>query len=144
MLLTDSNIDIAKLVSQIKRHEGFSKTPYADTEGYTTIGYGRNLDTVGLRHDEAQLMLENDIAKAIEYLEQYPWWPELDGSRQRAMADMMFNLGPGGFATFKRMIACLHRCDYEGARKEMIDSKWFKQVGRRAKYNADLMKGDAQ
>lgn len=144
MILTDSNIHIAKLVSQLKRHEGYRNRPYEDTTGNITIGYGRNLDSHGINKDEAELMLQNDIVKAIERLELYSWWEELGEVRQRVLADMMFNLGSGGFAGFKRMIAAISRCDYNAASNEMLNSKWSSQVGRRAKFLANLMKqGDA-
>lgn len=140
MILTDSNIQISKLVSQLKRHEGYRNRPYEDTTGNLTIGYGRNLDSHGIHKDEAELMLQNDIVKAIERLERYPWWEELGEARQRALADMIFNLGSAGFAGFKRMIAAISRCDYDTAADEMLDSQWARQVGRRSEYIANLMK----
>jgi lysozyme len=52
---------------------------------------------------------------------------------------MIFNLGLYGVLGFKRMLAALREKDYLKASKEMLDSKWAKQVGYRAKKLASIM-----
>ena len=46
---------------------------------------------------------------------------------------MVFNLGLSRFLNFKKFIDAMEQKDYETAGKEMLDSKWAKQVGDRAK-----------
>ena len=45
----------------IARHEGLRLTPYHCTGGKLTIGYGRNLDDVGISRSEAEILREHDI-----------------------------------------------------------------------------------
>ena len=52
---------------------------------------------------------------------------------QYIIVDMLFNLGYDRFKTFKKFIACVSKADYKGAVPEMIDSKWYRQTGDRAK-----------
>jgi lysozyme len=56
---------------------------------------------------------------------------------------MIFNLGLSGFLNFKKMIAALGAGDYELASKEMLNSKWAKQVRLRSISLSNMMrKGD--
>ena len=52
--------------------------PYRDTVGVLTIAYGRNLDDTGISLDEADLMLDNDIAAVLKDAATLPYWSELD------------------------------------------------------------------
>ena len=54
-------MDRQLLRSQLERHEGLRLKPYRDTVGKLTVGYGRNLEDVGISRDEADFMLDNDI-----------------------------------------------------------------------------------
>lgn len=121
------------LKSELIRDEDLKLKPYRDTEGKLTIGVGRNLDDVGLSNEEAHYLLENDIGRALSDLDRnMPWWRDLSENRQRALANMAFNLGWPRFANFKKMIAALGDDDYERAATEALDSKWAGQVGPRA------------
>ena len=57
---------------------------------------------------------------------------------QMVISDMVFNLGVGGFSTFRKMIAAVERRDWTAA-KEMRDSIWYHQVGRRADQDIALI-----
>ena len=48
------------------------------------------------------------------------------------LMDMAFNMGVPRLKKFKKMWAAIHKEDYETASKEMLDSRWSKQVGRRS------------
>jgi len=60
-LLPGALMDRQLLRSQIERHEGLRLKPYLDTATppRLTIGYGRNLDDVGITREEADYMLAN-------------------------------------------------------------------------------------
>jgi lysozyme len=58
---------------------------------------------------------------------------------QRVIVNMAFNLGYSRLKGFKRMLAAVSNRDYERAAKEMEDSKWYGQVGRRSKELCRLM-----
>ena len=48
---------VGKLIEDIKYEEGYRQFPYRCTEGKLTIGYGFNLDDVGLSRQECDLIL---------------------------------------------------------------------------------------
>ena len=56
-----------------------------------------------------------------------------DAVRTEVILNMAFNLGLTRLQKFKKMIAALRIRDYETAAIEMKDSKWYNQVGSRAK-----------
>jgi lysozyme len=117
----------------IMRHEGLILNPYRDSVGKLTIGYGRNLDDVGISKEEAHYLMRNDISNCRKDLAQYPWFFKSPYTVQTALLDMCFNLGIGGLLKFKRMIKAIEEKNYTKAALEALDSKWAKQVGSRAK-----------
>lgn len=125
-------VNLYRLKVLLKKHEGYSPKPYVDSVGKLTIGYGRNLDDVGIYADEAELMLENDIEIAIR--EAYKIFPEFISykpERQEVIVNMLFNLGATKFLTFARFIEAVKNRDWDKAADEMLDSKWCGQVGNR-------------
>ena len=81
---------------QLRKHEGNRKFPYVDTVGKVTIGVGRNLTDVGLSGNEIDILLKNDIDRAVADLDrELSWWRKLNEARQRVMIDLCFNLGIG-------------------------------------------------
>ena len=130
------------LLRQIELNEGFRKNPYKDTEGITTIGIGRNLDHVGISHDEAMYLLKNDVDKSIKEITKYSWFNELSDVRQRVVIDMVFNLGIHGFLKFDKTIMHIKNKRYRLAASEMLNSKWAWQTGARARRLAMMMETD--
>ena len=124
-----------KLLEMLKRHEGVRSHVYLCSAGYETIGVGRNISKsgMGLSDDEADYLLENDIARVIKELSsEYPWFNSLDDVRKDAMIDISFNLGATRFRGFKRALAAMEVADYTTAAKEFLDSKWSRDVKGRA------------
>lgn len=136
----------ARLIEQLRLHEGERRKPYRDTVGKLTIGIGRNLDDKGLRRDEIEYLLSNDIADARADLDRYlPWWRGLDPVRQRVLIDMVFNMGAGspgkgGLLSFVNTLSEIRRGNYGIAADMMLASKWSQQVGRRAERLATMMR----
>jgi lysozyme len=134
-------MDIDRLITQLKIHEGVRSKVYLDTEGIETIGVGRNLVDRGLSDDEIELMLANDIRDFQEEVESaFPWWSDMDDVRQRVVVDMAFNMGLGSLSKFVNTLAHIENGRYEDASVEMLDSKWARQVGDRANVLSDMMK----
>ena len=79
------------LTDLLKRHEGYSRSPYRCTAGALTIGYGRNLDDVGIDRDEADYLLNRDIDRAVSNLRNEPYWLDLSEVRQAVLISMVFN-----------------------------------------------------
>lgn len=128
------------LTTWLKKCEGYSSHIYTDTTGHKTIGFGRNLDN-GIRLNEAELMLENDINHVIEELKNFVWYNEQPEDVQCALINMAFNLGIAGLVEFTKMIDALIRKDYPRAALEALNSKWAHQVGSRAKDIALIFRG---
>ena len=132
-------MDVTEL---LKLHEGFSRTVYRCTAGRQTIGFGRNLDDVGLSREEAEWLLKRDIERAISSLRTEPYWLDLSDVRQAVLIDMVFNLGWAGFAKFARLRMALGRKDWDAAANEMRDSAWFKQTGTRSQRLSVMMRAE--
>ena len=122
------------VIGMIKQHEGFRDKPYRCTAGKLTIGYGRNLDDVGISNREATVLLYNDIIEATESVRVVFSgfkFDEFSENRQAALIDMMFNLGRSRFIKFKKMITAIRYKDWNEAADQAKDSRWFSQVGER-------------
>lgn len=124
----------------VQQHEGLRLKPYKDTTGHLTIGFGRNLDSNGLRYKEALFLLQNDLEEAYTILLKYIWFKDLSIDRRAVLVDMMFNLGPTRFAQFKKFMKALQKKDYNQAALEMLNSKWSSQVKTRAARLAEIMR----
>jgi lysozyme len=125
-------------VEMIKRHEGFRQYPYKCTAGKLTIGYGRNLDDVGISKEEAEYLLDMDLDKHTEELDKVITWA-VPKDVYAVLVDMHYNLGHERFMQFRKMLECLKKLDFKGAAKEMLESKWAKQVPNRAAELANIM-----
>lgn len=129
------------LRQSLMKHEGLKLTPYKCTAGKTTIGYGRNLDDVGITNAEAAAMLESDIDRCISELDRTrPGWQSHDSARQNVLIEMVFNLGMPRLLGFTNMWAAIDRKNYAQAASEMLNSRWATQVGQRAKTLAEIMR----
>lgn len=127
------------VIELLKRHEGYRRKPYLCSAGKQTVGYGRNLDDVGLSEAEAEWLLRRDIEKATVQLAAEPYWVGLDDVRRAVLQDMVVNLGWAGFAKFLRFRTALASRQYDKASSEMLDSAWHRQVPTRAKRLASMM-----
>lgn len=125
-------IDLNLLEKDLIRDEGKKLKPYRDSKGILTIGIGHNLDE-GIDEETCAYILATDITKHCNDLNRLlPWWQDLDEVRQRALANMCFNLGIVRLLEFRKFLAALQKHDYATAANEMINSLWAQQVGSRA------------
>lgn len=127
---------IEKLTAQLKRDEGVIPYAYKDSLGYWTIGVGRLIDQSKggkLSDDEIDYLLANDIKNhSAELFKLAPWIKSLDEVRQGALINMAFNLGVAGLLGFKNTLAMIQNGKYDDAAAVMLESKWARQVGKRA------------
>ena len=144
--MTEQGIHL-NLLNQLRRHEGLRLEPYKCSEGYLTIGFGRNIETNGISEAEAEFMLSNDLIACERELKDEGWYNQLDETRRAVVLNMAFNLGKPKLMQFKKFIGALSDDDYEIASKEMItgsdgvsESKWASQVGKRAYELAEQMR----
>ena len=127
------------LIAMLQRHEGLRLKPYKCTAGKVSIGYGRNLDDMGISEVEAMVLLRHDIERCYEELNVFSWFADLDQVRQEALVNMLFNLGLPTFLEFKKTLKFVAEGKYSQAAEEMLRSKWADQVGDRAKELAYMM-----
>ncbi len=126
-----SEIDKTKLQDELARDEGYRDKPYKDSVGILTIGYGHNLN-IPMCKEALQVQLTHDIRVHLEECRGLPYWDTLDPVRRRVVCNMVFNLGMRRFLKFNRLNIALLNGNYNSAAVEMMDSKWFNQVGNRA------------
>lgn len=123
-------MNLGKLQAELTRDEGEKFKLYRCTAGYLTIGIGHNIEEKGISPAVSRLMFAEDIAEVEADLDRaLPWWRKLDDGRQRALANMCFNLGLSRLLGFKNMLAALQTGDYARAVAEAKNSKWAKDVG---------------
>lgn len=123
------------------RHEGERATPYIDSVGVQTIGIGHNLHKP-LSARAIRVIFEDDLADARnDCLHAFPWFADLDETRQWVIINMCFNLGLTRLQGFYKFLNAVERGDYATAATEMLDSLWAKQVKKRAHELAALMQG---
>lgn len=134
------NSIIKNATNLIKKHEGKRLYPYKCTANKMSIGFGRNLDDMGISDDEATYLLSNDIKRVVSELSNRAWFDGQNQARKVVLIDMCFNLGISRLLLFKRMISALKNKDYKIASKEMLNSRWANQVGNRATLLSDIMK----
>ena len=94
----------------------------------------------GITKEEALVLLAHDIQDCEQDLKQFDWFDRLDPVRRKVVLDMRFNLGPQGFRQFKRMIEHLAAGRYSLAAGEMVNSRWYLQVGTRARRLVEMMR----
>ena len=129
-----------------KNFEGLRLKPYKCTAGKLTIGYGRNLEDVGISQAEADMLFERDFAKAEADARKICKDFNIDvdnliEQRFYVLVDMSFNLGYAGLSKFKNMLTAVSKGDYQTAAREMLESLWAIQVGNRATKLSLLMEG---
>lgn len=123
-----------------KRFEGLRLKPYTCPAGRLTIGYGHNLDDNGITEDIAVRLLDADLQAAErEVRQRFTHFYKLNEARQFVLVDMCFNMGAAKLFTFKKMFAALAKDEYPTAAREMLNSKWARQVGNRAKVLSEIM-----
>lgn len=120
---------IEQLTAQLRRDEGQRPLAYQDHLGYWTIGVGRLIDSrkpgAGLRPDEIDYLLRNDIADRVEALQKaLPWFAKLDQARQGVLINMAFQLGTDGLLAFRQTLGLVRDGKYAEAAVQMLKSKW--------------------
>jgi len=131
---------VQQLRSDLKRDEGLRLKPYLDTVGKVSIGYGRNLDDRGISEDEAEFLLAEDVKLVLNDIRHlFPWVLNETQNRQRAFANLLFNLGATKLGKFKNTLAHWAAGQHQKAADGIRASLYAKQVGARAERIAKLV-----
>jgi len=136
-------MDIDKLREEIKYDEGSVNEIYLDHLGLATFGighlvtewdeeYGWEVGTP-VNEDRCIECFDTDIQIVLSDCDRlYPDFNELPEEVQRIIANMMFNMGRPRLSKFKGMKRGVDARDWNAAADEMVDSKWYRQVTKRA------------
>jgi GH24 family phage-related lysozyme (muramidase) len=136
---------------QLKIDEGVVYEIYKDHLGYPTFGvghlvlesdpeYGKPVGTP-VSEERVKECFDKDIEIAINECEVL-WedFSEFPGEVQETLVNMMFNMGRPRLTGFKNFRAALAEGDWNRAADEMVDSRWYRQVGKRAQRLEDRMR----
>lgn len=148
-------IDIQQYMNFIEPHEGKRNKVYNDTMGHPTVGIGFNLDrpdaleilksygvcydgirkgTVVLSEEVIYNIFQDDVEKVVNQVRDLvSSFDEQPKDMKLVLVDMCFNLGKGGLSKFRNFLAAVKERNYSKAVAEMIDSRWYSQVGDRSK-----------
>lgn len=132
-----------QLCEDIKMDEGLRLEVYVCPGGYPTVGYGHRV-ALGdpINQEAAEAILRFDIARVASDFAKIPkhYRDALSTTRRRVICNMIFNLGLRGVLGFNLMWGAILRGDFDRAADEMLDSRWARQVGQRARRLADQMR----
>lgn len=150
-------------IKVIMAEEGFEKLPYRCSEKKWTIGFGTRLpltedemhdffipkdfEKKGITKDHGEALLERRLRNLWFTLKHCV--PEelklnletMPKPVQIALSSLVYQLGPSGILSFKRMFAALAARDWKLAASELLDSKMAReQTPARAKRMAKLIR----
>ena len=144
-------MDINRLRVEIENDEGCKYEVYLDHLGLPTCGIGHLIKEddpehgleVGTKIDEERVneLFETDIKETIDECKLiYNDFDDLPEEAQYIIANMMFNMGRPRLSRFHKMKQAVDNRDWKEAANQMIDSRWFKQVPKRANRLVNRMK----
>ena len=136
-------MDIDKLREEIAYDEGSVNEIYLDHLGLPTFGIGHLvIDTdpeygqpVGtpVSEDRCNSAFDEDVKTVLnDCTILYDNFDDLPEEAQRIIANMMFNMGRPRLSKFKGMKRGVDARDWNAAADEMVDSRWYRQVTKRA------------
>jgi len=154
------------IVSLLKFEEGFSATPYRDSEGYPTVAIGIRIGPKGAAMSNysftvplsvAQIWtqqfvddLMNQINTNQKYagvrlamgkcVEQAATTPAYQNPRCAVLLSMAYQMGLDGLAGFPNTLTLVDHGEWDKAADAMLQSKWAKQTPARAKRHSDQMR----
>ena len=136
-------MDIEKLREEIEYDEGNVEKIYLDHLGLPTFGIGhlvRESDPehgwevgTSVSNDRCVEAFNEDIKTVVsDCYKLYSDFDDLPEEVKRIIANMMFNMGRPRLSKFKGMKRGVDARDWNAAADEMVDSRWYRQVTKRA------------
>ena len=144
-------MNVEKLREQLKIDEGCVYEIYNDHLGYPTFGIGHLVresapecgSPLGTAVSEGRVIeaFDADIEIVLSDCNTlYPDFEDLPEEAQQIIANMMFNLGRPRLSKFVGMKRGVDAKDWNTAADEMVDSRWYRQVGARAERLVNRMR----
>ena len=125
------------------KHEGYKDEIYLCSEGIPTFGIGHAIKEHDIEYtwpvgspiekeriDNAFEADFEDACKDCEAL--FKNFAELPSQVQRVLVNMAFNLGRSRLGRFKKMVKAVDEGNFVEAANQMVDSRWYNQVGNRS------------
>ena len=144
-------MDIVKLRKQLEIDEGVVHEIYLDHLGYPTFGIGHLVTESDPEHglavgtaissERCSQAFESDVQGVLRDCNiLYSDFHNLPEEAQQIIANMMFNLGRPRLSKFVGMKRGVDDRDWNAAADEMVDSRWYRQVGARAERLVNRMR----
>jgi len=151
-------MNVKECAAQIKRHEGEVLEVYLDSLGLKTLGIGHLLQPEDPEYDwEVGTSVSQEVvskyfkddfnkhlAETIHVFGTEKDFYNLPENIQHVLVNMCFNLGASRLSKFRNMLAACRSYDWEEMARQMEDSKWFGQVGRRSKELQEIVLGEVE
>lgn len=141
-------------------HEGSRNKAYNDSRGIRTIGVGMNLEIpnsrrrieelglnfrdvysgkASLNDEQIRELFSQDVQHAMEVARRYiPKLDEMPRNVQLIVVNMTFNLG--SLRKFPALREAINNRDWQTAANEMVNSRWYRQVGNRSRELTRMMR----
>lgn len=135
--------DKQKVIDQLKIDEGIVYEIYKDHLGYPTFGighlvldsdpeYGQEVGTP-VSEERCLEVFDHDLEVTVnECKVLFSDFDEKLDEVQEILINMMFNMGRTRLSKFKKFIGALNEENYDEAANQMMDSRWYNQVGNRS------------
>jgi len=130
-----------QLIADLRQAEGVRATVYDDAtgqpirkgstvEGYPTIGVGHRLD-LPLSDAFIDALLDHDLNERIQLIDMaLPWWTSCTEPQQRALVELVFNMGLHGLERdAARFLIHLRAGRGHAASCELASLPWAMRVG---------------
>lgn len=129
----------------IERWEGRRNSVYVCPAGYKTIGVGHriksgeNFSRLSCKQIDS-LLLRDTVSAYVSARRNIKNFDSLPRDIKLIAVDMNFCLGRTGFSKFKKTIAALEAKDFLTASRELKNSRWHLQTGKRARHHVSTMR----
>tara|TARA_Y100001938_G_scaffold150398_1_gene241141 strand:- start:6081 stop:6524 length:444 start_codon:yes stop_codon:yes gene_type:complete len=142
------NIDVLR--KQLEIDEGVVHEIYLDHLGLPTFGIGHLVLESDPEHgkavgtpvgeDRCIEAFESDLESVLsDCAILYPDFDDLPEEAQQIIANMMFNMGRPRLTKFRMMKEAVNERNWEEAANQMVNSRWYAQVGKRAERLVERM-----
>tara|TARA_B100000035_G_scaffold278340_1_gene257220 strand:+ start:4756 stop:5202 length:447 start_codon:yes stop_codon:yes gene_type:complete len=144
--------DKDRVRKQIEIDEGRVEEVYLDSLGLPTFGIGHLIKTgdpeygfpegAKIPAERVDEVFDEDFAHHIHECELlFANFYEYHDEVQEVLINMMFNMGRTRLSKFRKFIAAIDSKDYNEAANQMVDSRWYNQVGNRSKRLEERIRG---
>ena len=124
-----------EIIENLKIEEGWSSHVYKCSQGFETIGYGRNISKTGpgISKEEGEFLLERDVQGIVNWLERsLPYFSGLDRDVASVLVALAYQLGTAGLLRFALTLDHIEKNELREAGDELLRSRFASQTPARA------------